>query len=152
MAAVGAIDEPVRRLAVLTALAESMWMTGRDDPRVSDQAVREVDRVAGTPGADWAVGELATWLARLELLRKHPSPVPEPFRLAFEGRYVEAAAWWSGNGEPFTEAMTLAESPYPEHRARAVRLLDALGARGTADRHRAAFAGLASPVGALPTP
>ena len=44
------------------------------------------------------------------------------------------AAWWSRNGEPFAEAMTLGDSPDPEHRSRAVQLLESLGAAGTASR------------------
>jgi DNA-binding SARP family transcriptional activator len=128
------IDEPLRRLSVLSALAEVMWLTGEQDDRVSVEAVRAVDLHTGTLGAEWAVGELATWLARLGLLHEVPAPVAEPYRLAFTGRYLEAAAWWQRIGEPFTEALTLSDSPDPDLNARAAHLLNELCAKGTAAR------------------
>jgi len=54
--------------------------------------------------------------------------------VALRGRHAEAAAWWRDNGDPFSEALTLSDSPDPALRARAVDLLDALGAKGTAAR------------------
>jgi DNA-binding SARP family transcriptional activator/tetratricopeptide (TPR) repeat protein len=131
-----AIDEPLRRLGVLSALAEAAWMTGVPDPRLTEQAGHEVDRLVGVPGAEWAVGEMAAWLARLRLLEAPPPQVAEPFRLAFEGRYADAAAWWGRNGEPFAQAMVLGDSPDEDDRARAVLLLEQLGAAGTAARVR----------------
>jgi hypothetical protein len=68
------------------------------------------------------------------LLREVPAPVAEPYHLALTGRHVEAAAWWQRIGEPFTEALTLSDSPDPDLKARAAHLLDELGAKGTAAR------------------
>jgi DNA-binding SARP family transcriptional activator len=141
-----AVDEPLRRLTVLSALAEAAWATGVPDPRVGEEAVLDVERLDGTAGAGWSVGELATWLARLGLLRRPPASVPEPYRLSFAGRHAEAAAWWERNGEPFAEAMALGDSPDPEHRARAVELLERLGVTGTADRLRTGLPALAPGV------
>jgi hypothetical protein len=132
------VDEPVRRLAVLSALAEAMWVSGTADERVTVEAVRDVEQLASTPGSRWAVGELATWLARLQLLPRVPEPLPEPYRLAFAGRHADAAAWWRNNGEPYAEALAWSDSPHPDDVDRAVGLLDRLGARGTVDRLRAA--------------
>jgi hypothetical protein len=100
-----AIDEPLRRLAVLSALAERMWMTELTDVRVTDVAVSTLDRLAALPGSGWAAGDLALWLARLGLLEKPPASVAEPFRLALGGRPEEAASWWRRLGDPFAEAM-----------------------------------------------
>ena len=133
---VGHINEPLRRLAVLAALAERMWMTRVDDPRVVDEAVREVKVLPACPGSEWARGELGAWLRRLGLLDAPPEQVAEPYRLAFAGDHEEAAAWWRQAGEPFAEAMSLADAPLPELRVRGVALLDGLGATGTADRLR----------------
>jgi DNA-binding CsgD family transcriptional regulator len=137
------IDEPLRTLAVYAALAEAMWMTGVADPRVTDNATRELDRIAGSPGSEWGVGELAAWLVRLRLIER-PSDalrgsVAEPYRTAFVGRFAEAASWWRQAGEPFAEAMTLGDAPDPALRTRAVELFDRLGATATADRHRVAL-------------
>ncbi|HET9419481.1 MAG TPA: helix-turn-helix transcriptional regulator, partial [Nocardioides sp.] len=133
---VGHIDEPMRRGAVLAALAERMWMTGEEEPRVVEEAVRELKVLTGCPGAEWALGELGAWLHRLGLLDAPPEQVAEPYRLAFAGRHEEAAAWWRQAGEPFAEAMALADSPLKGLRVRGVSLLDGLGATGTADRLR----------------
>jgi DNA-binding CsgD family transcriptional regulator len=132
----GQLDEPLRVLPVLSALAERMWMSGQADPRVTDDGVRELERLTGAPGSEWAVGELGTWLVRLGLVEKLPAPVAEPYRLAAEGRYDEAAARWHALGEPFAEAMTLGDAPDPGLRVRGIELLDRLGAVGTADRRR----------------
>jgi DNA-binding CsgD family transcriptional regulator len=132
----GQIDEPRGRFAVLAALAEQMWMTGQEDPRVTEVAVADLGRLAGTPGTSWAVGDLATWLRRLDLLEAAPDPVAEPFAAALAGRFAEAASWWHQAGEPFAEAMTLGDSPDADDRSRGVELLDRLGAIATADRRR----------------
>ena len=62
--------------------------------------------------------------------------VAEPYRLALDGRPRDAASWWHRAGDPFAEAMALADVPDEEERLRAVKQLDRLGAVGTADRVR----------------
>jgi DNA-binding CsgD family transcriptional regulator len=135
------IDEPLRRLPVLSALAELMWMTGTPDARVTDVAVADLERYAGVPGSEWVIGELGSWLLRMGLVDKGPTPVTEPYRLAFEGRYDEAADRWRALGEPFAEAMTLGDAADPGQRVRGVELLDRLGVIGTADRRRVELRG-----------
>jgi DNA-binding CsgD family transcriptional regulator/tetratricopeptide (TPR) repeat protein len=131
------VDEPLRRLPVLSALAEVAWMTGTPDSRVCDDALHTLQRSVGVPGTQWAAGELAVWLHRLDLLSELPDAVAEPFRAARAGRFDDAASWWAKAGEPFAEAMVLGDSPDPGLRARGVELLDRLGAIATADRRRA---------------
>jgi DNA-binding CsgD family transcriptional regulator len=130
------LDEPVRRLPLLTALAERAWMTGADDDLVSTLAVEEVKRLQSESGASWAVGELAVWLQRLGLLDEVPGGVAEPHRLMLEGRHEDAARWWHDAGDPFQEALSWGDSADPEHQIHGVTLLDTLGATGTADRRR----------------
>jgi DNA-binding CsgD family transcriptional regulator len=130
------LDEPLRRLAVLAALAEVAWMTDRPDPRVSELAVAQLPVLGTAPGADWAAGNLAVWLRRLDLPVDLPPHVAEPFRHVLEGRYADAASWWHLAGDPFDEAMAWTDSPDAEDRIRGVTQLDKLGAVGTADRLR----------------
>jgi hypothetical protein len=78
----GRIDEPLRRLPVLSALAERIWMSSAVEPHVVDDAVADLKRLTGAPGSEWALGELGAWLLRLGLIEKPPTPVAEPFRLA----------------------------------------------------------------------
>ncbi|MFC4784342.1 AAA family ATPase [Nocardioides sp. MAHUQ-72] len=134
------LDEPLRRLPVLSALAEQVWLTGTHDTRVTDDAVAAVRDLAGTPGSMWGVGDLAVWLTRLGLLPEPPlHAVAEPFRLALSGRYDDAAAWWHRAGAVFDEAMAWADSLDPGHRVRAIERLDLLDAVAVADRHRLAL-------------
>jgi DNA-binding CsgD family transcriptional regulator/tetratricopeptide (TPR) repeat protein len=130
------LDEPVRSLPLLTALAERAWMTGADDDHVSTLAVEETKRLQSVPGASWSVGELAVWLSRLDLLEEVPTGTAEPHRLMLEGRHEEAARWWHEAGDPFQEALSWGDSADPEHQVRGVTQLDILGATGTADRRR----------------
>lgn len=121
------IDEPLRRLAVLTALAEISWMTGTEDARVTAAHTLDDD------GTEWGTGSLAVWRARLGLSTQ-TGPIAAPYRLSLDGRHADAARWWSDAGDPFASAMCWLDSDDP---ARGVTMLDGLGAAGTADRARA---------------
>lgn len=121
------IDEPLRRLAVLTALAEISWMTGTEDARVAAAHTLDDD------GTEWGTGSLAVWRARLGLSTQ-TGPIAAPYRLSLDGRHADAARWWSDAGDPFASAMCWLDSDDP---ARGVTMLDGLGAAGTADRARA---------------
>ena len=138
-ALVGTIDEPLRRLAVLSALAERMWMTEVVDERVADLAPELLRRCAQIGGTSWAAGDLAVWLARLRLPVPVLPVVAEPFRLMLDGRADRAASWWHRTGEPFAQAMAWSDSADPADRIRSVEMLDQLGAAGTADRIRGAL-------------
>lgn len=130
------VDEPLRRTAVLCALAERLWLVGGVDGRVTEDAVAAVARPSARANA-WLVGDLAVWLRRLDLPAVPAGPVPEPFAAALAGRAEEAAEWWHRAGEPFQEAMARADARDPAQRVRAVAQLDLLGATATADRVRA---------------
>jgi DNA-binding CsgD family transcriptional regulator len=130
------LDEPMRYLPMLAALAESAWMTGRHDPRVAEFAVTHVSDLGATPETRWAVGNLAVWLRRLSIDVTVDADLPEPYRSHLAGRYAEAADWWRRAGSPFAEAMALFDSSVPEDQVQGISLLDRLGATGTADRLR----------------
>ena len=121
------IDEPLRRLAVLTALAEISWMTGIEDARVVASDTLYDD------GTEWGSGSLAVWRSRLGLPTQ-AGRIAEPYRLSLDGRHADAARWWSDAGDPFSSALCWLDSDDP---GRGVTMLDGLGAVGTADRARA---------------
>jgi DNA-binding CsgD family transcriptional regulator len=130
------LDEPMRYLPMLGALAESAWMTGSPDPRITDFAVTRLNELGATPEARWAVGNLVVWLRRLGIDVTVDIDLPEPYRSHLDGRCADAAAWWRRAGNPFAEAMALSDSPVPEDRVHGITLLDRLGAAATADRLR----------------
>ena len=115
------LDEPLRRLPVLSALAERMWLTGQPDERVTMTAIRHLAQLAGSPGSGWAVGDLAVWLRRLGLLAGPPVDVAEPYRRTLAGRHEEAAAWWQDAGAVFDEGLARADSTDPAEQSRVSR-------------------------------
>jgi DNA-binding CsgD family transcriptional regulator/tetratricopeptide (TPR) repeat protein len=129
------LDEPLRRLPVLAALAEKSWLTGQLDARVPAAAPVMRQAACSSAGA-WGAGEMAVWLQRLCLLERAPTDLATPYSLALEGRHAEAAAWWRSCGAVYDEAMTLADSVDPELRIRGLELMDQLGATAVADRQR----------------
>ena len=135
VAAAQGLEEPMRLIESYAVLAESMWLTGRRDPRVTDAATR-LEVLGGAPDTRWPAGQLALWLRRIGLPFTEPADLPEPFRSSLDGRHADAAQWWHTAGNPFNEAMALADSVDPDDRVRAVTILDRLGAVGTADRLR----------------
>ena len=131
------LDEPLRRLPVLAALAERMWLTGIPDERVTRTAPVELARTGADEGTLWSRGELAVWLWRLGLdATVAADSVAEPYRLTLTGRHEQAAQWWQRAGAVFDEAMANADSAVTERRIEAIERLDLLGATATADRLR----------------
>jgi DNA-binding CsgD family transcriptional regulator/tetratricopeptide (TPR) repeat protein len=131
------LDEPLRRLPVLSALAERMWLTETPDRRVTTTAVAELAVAATDEGTVWSRGELAVWLWRLGTAPViSPHSVAEPYRLTLTGRHEDAADWWKRAGAVFDEAMSNSDSAVLRRRIEAVEQLDILGATATADRVR----------------
>lgn len=130
------IDEPMRYLPMLHAVAEQQWMTGGTDPRITEFAVPRLAELGASPDTRWGIGALLVWLRRLGLEGEVPGDLPEPHRSHLEGRFVDAASWWRRAGAPVHEALALGDSADPADRVDAVTLLDRLGAVATADRLR----------------
>ena len=130
------LDEPLRRLPVLSAFAERWWLTGTPDPRVVHAATMPPRDADAAPTA-WVAGDLAVWLHRLGLEPTVPvDDVAEPYRHTLTGRHDEAASWWHHVGSVFEEAMAYADAASPTTRIRGIERLDILGATATADRLR----------------
>jgi DNA-binding CsgD family transcriptional regulator len=126
------LDEPLRRLPVLSAFAERMWLTGTPDHRITSPAHVEVP-----PATGWVAGDLAVWLWRLGLDGAvDTASIAEPYRLTLTGRHEEAAEWWRQAGAVFEEAMANADSADVGRRVQGIERLDLLGATAVADRLR----------------
>jgi DNA-binding CsgD family transcriptional regulator/tetratricopeptide (TPR) repeat protein len=127
------LAEPLRLLPVAAAIVELAWMTGADDARLG--ACRELLRTAPTAGLEWARGELAVRLHRLDP-ELTADGVAEPYQLELAGRHEAAAELWGGLGLPFEQALALLDADRADLRRAGLDLLDQLGANGTADWFR----------------
>ena len=131
------LDEPMRRLPALSALAERMWLTGQVDGRVTHTAPSELKRAAGSSAVAWSAGDLAVWLARLGIpTTVDPETLAHPHRLSLTGHPEDATAWWRRAGSVVDEALAAIDATDTEVRLRAVEQLDRLSAAATADRLR----------------
>ena len=73
--------------------------------------------------------ELLRYLARCGLEAEPFDGCPEPWAAGLRGDWQAAAAGWEAAGDPYEQALELAESGEPEPTLEAVRILDGLGAR-----------------------
>lgn len=131
----GELDEPLVRLAALSAFAEQAWLTGNTDLRVKE-AVSYLPALSRLAGLEWSAGELAVWLRRLGFTLSEIAPVAEPYQLVLDGDPCAAAEWWRRAGAPFDEALALLWSDDQVDLSAAIATLDAMGATATADRAR----------------
>ncbi len=134
------LDEPLRRLPVLAALAERMWLTGTPDERVTRTAPIQLALAKGSAATTWARGELAVWLWRLGVeIEPDDGWVAEPYRLTLAGQHQQAADWWRQAGAVFEEALANADAVDLDRRVQGLERLDLLGATAAADRIRRAL-------------
>jgi DNA-binding CsgD family transcriptional regulator len=126
-------DEPIRLLPAAAALVERVWLTGAPDDRL-DVCRRLLDE-APQVGLEWARGELATWLRRLDP-EVDADGVAEPYRLQLAGDHETAAARWADLSAPYEQALALVDAADPDHARTGLDLLDALGADEVAAKVR----------------
>lgn len=125
--------ELVRVLPVAAAIVERVWLTGADDPRLVQ--CRALLENAPVTGLEWARGELAMWLRRVEPATT-VTEVAEPYRLLFDGRFEAAADVFQQLSTPYDAALTLVDSGDPGLARRALDVLDRLGADAVAAKVR----------------
>jgi DNA-binding CsgD family transcriptional regulator len=125
--------EPIRMLPVGAAIVELSWLTGEFDDRIPECRALLTD--GPSAGLDWSRGELAVWLRRLgddiEV-----DGVAEPYRLLLDGAYEAAADDFHRRSMPYDAALALVDSGDQAHAARALDILDRLGADAVAAKVR----------------
>jgi ATP/maltotriose-dependent transcriptional regulator MalT len=129
--------EPIRQLPTAAALAEQAWLTGRADSRLGE--CRALLARSGQVGLEWARGELASWLRRLDPasdLATSAGGVAEPYRLQLAGNFEAAAEQWSALSLPYERALALVDTGDPEQVRAGVDQLDRLGADEVAAKVR----------------
>ncbi len=125
--------ELVRMLPVAAAIVERCWLTGVADPRLSE--CRELLDNAPVTGLEWARGELAMWLRRIDATVA-ATAVAEPYRLLFDGQFEAAAAAFHQLSTPYDAALALLDSGDPQAARQALDVLDRLGADAVAAKVR----------------
>jgi DNA-binding CsgD family transcriptional regulator len=125
--------EPIRLLPAAAALVERAWLRGVDDARLEE--CRALLAEASGVGLEWARGELATWLRRLDAdlgsgpgADIDPETVAEPFRLQLTGSPGAAAAMWAKLSAPYDQALALVDAGSADSARAGLDLLDRLGA------------------------
>ena len=115
---------------VAAAEVEAAWLSG-DRPRAR-RAAEPALRLADDVDHPWLRGELRRYLARAGEPTDACSSCPLPWRLGLEGRWQEAADAWADAGNPYEQALELAELPDESAVLQAVAALDRLGADAAA--------------------
>ncbi len=126
-------SEPIRMLPVAAAIVELSWATGVSDHRISQ--CRELLTDGPIAGLEWSRGELAVWLRRLGE-NVDVVGVAEPYRLLLDGAYEAAADEFHRLSMPYDAALALVDSGDPAFAARALDILDRLGADAVAAKVR----------------
>lgn len=130
--------EPMRTLPVAAAIAERAWLTGVADDRLGQ--CRELLETAPVNGLEWSRGELAVWLRRvgvaIDVGAAAAADVAEPYRLLLAGAYESAAEAFHDRSMPYDGALALIDSGDPAVAARALDILDRLGADAVAAKVR----------------
>lgn len=115
------------------AIAERAWLLGTPDDRIDECRMMLDDRPVD--GLEWARGELATWLRRLDPdIDAHG--VAEPYRFLLDGSFEAAASEFHRLSMPYEAALALTDSGDAELSRRGLDVLDRLGAAATAARVR----------------
>ena len=125
--------EPIRMLPVAAAIVELAWVTGESDDRIAE--CRQLLTGGPVTGLEWSRGELAVWLRRLG----HGVDVvgvAEPYRVLLGGAYEAAAEDFHCRSMPYDAALALVDSGEPALLARALDILDRLGADAVAGKVR----------------
>jgi DNA-binding CsgD family transcriptional regulator len=127
-------DEIQRKGPSGIALAEFAWLGGTVDRGIY-QRLSEVQKLCFERESPWIGGELAFWLFLAGELAEIPEEAAVPYRLAGEGEWEKAAAFWEERKIPYDRAVALSFGS-AEAKIEALAALDELGAAVPAARLR----------------
>ena len=127
--------EPLRTLPAASAIVERGWLTGVWN---NIDACRELLATTPVGGLEWSRGELAVWLRRagVDIDDETSAGVAEPYRLLLDGAHEAAADAFKTMTMPYETALALVDSGDPAAAARALDILDRLGANAVAAKVR----------------
>ncbi len=114
------------------AIAERAWLTGTFDGL--DECRRLLDS-GSVDGLEWAHGELAMWLRRLDI-GAGVERVARPYQLLLDGAFEAAADEFQRLSMPYEAALALCDSDEANLARRGLDVLDRLGANAVAAKVR----------------
>jgi DNA-binding CsgD family transcriptional regulator len=120
-------------MALHRTLLEIAWLSDNEALALRSAAV--ITRIAIAWGNVWALGEATYWNRLIGIESATPDNVAEPFALQFQGDWRGASEVWKHRGLPYESALALVLGDEDAQRE-ALRILEGLGANGTADRVR----------------
>jgi ATP/maltotriose-dependent transcriptional regulator MalT len=115
-------------------LAEYMWLSGEQDPRVLIR-LRDVLDKGLRSGYSWPSGALAFWGWKLGILATVPDGLPDFYRWIMEGEWQKAADFWEARGIPYERALALMHGD-DDAQIQSIRILEGLGATVAANHVR----------------
>jgi len=125
--------EPLRVLPAAAAITESAWLSGTSDERL-DKFRALLDN-APVLGLEWARGELAVWLHRLDPSVRTDG-LAQPCELLLDGQFEAAADEFQRLSMPYDAALALIDSGDADLARRGLDELDRLGAAAVAAKIR----------------
>jgi ATP/maltotriose-dependent transcriptional regulator MalT len=114
------------------ARCEAAWLEGRDADALAES--EDAWGLALAAADPWFCGEIWDWRRRAGADDELGLDVPEPYALAREGRFGEAADAWLALGCPYEAALAMADSEGEDDLREALRAFRELGAEATAAR------------------
>ena len=120
-------------LPVAAAIVERCWTTGVSDDRIPRCRALLTD--GPVAGLEWSRGELAVWLRRLGETVDAVG-LADPYRSLLDGAHEAAADEFHRLSMPYDAALALVDSGDSAHAARALDILDRLGADAVAAKVR----------------
>jgi DNA-binding CsgD family transcriptional regulator/GTPase SAR1 family protein len=125
--------EPLRVLPAAAAITESAWLSGTFDERLNEfRALLDTTPVVGL---EWARGELAVWLHRLDP-SVQTDGLAAPYELLLDGQFEAAAVELHRLSMPYDAALALVDSGDADLARRGLDVLDRLGAAAVAAKIR----------------
>jgi DNA-binding CsgD family transcriptional regulator/tetratricopeptide (TPR) repeat protein len=125
--------DPIRVLPTIAALAEQAWICGQVAAELTEwRGLLEHSR---SPGLEWARGDVAMWLRRLDPTVT-ADDVALPYRLYLDGDISGAAAEFERLGTPYESALALTETRDEDCVRRGLEMLDRMEATAVASRVR----------------
>jgi DNA-binding CsgD family transcriptional regulator/tetratricopeptide (TPR) repeat protein len=118
-----------------TAIAEWAFLTERPDR--AEAVLAELWTRRDRPGAAPVLGEVLRYLARAGAAVPEFPGCPEPWASGLRGDWAAAAARWAEIGDPYEQALELADSGDPTPTVQGLRQLEELGATAAAALVRA---------------